>query len=178
MKKLYVIAFFIGGFCVSLIPFGVYEKLFTHYIYYDAEYKNVKKVVYIKHGCFGGCPVDITTITDNLVVQYFGKKFVKNIGSYSSKVDLKTWKSLESIINQIQFINMDDKYKSKVEGILAFGITLDLVVTDTFSYTIEVYYENGAVKSVYNYHHNAPYHLLQLEFFLNQIISTRIFIKN
>ncbi len=64
--------------------------------------------------CYGTCPQYQVTIFLNGLIMYEGKRYVDKIGCFRSKLSKKKIEKIISLINKINYSNLESEYLSKV----------------------------------------------------------------
>lgn len=96
----------------------VIKKVFTK------SNKSNKLIDFEKTICFGTCPIYKATIYADGSVDYYGEKYVKNIGYKHFKLSQFDINEIIDKINQINFMNLNDVYDASVTDVPTTYITL------------------------------------------------------
>ncbi|MGB8509344.1 MAG: DUF6438 domain-containing protein [Pyrinomonadaceae bacterium] len=120
--------------------------------------------------CFGACPVYSITIHGDGVVDYDGKKFVKETGKRSYKISRENVRELVEEFYKADYFSMEKEYLSRKNADGTETQVTDLPATQT-SITI-----GKKTKSVYNYF-GGPDALRELEHKIDQISGVAKYVK-
>lgn len=107
--------------------------------------------------CYGRCPMYQAIFMDNGEVKYIGKRFVDNVGTYTTLLTEEEVKEIENQINTANYYSFDSIYPT--------------LITDFPSCITEVNL-NGKYKRVLN-RQNPPQALRAYEQFLDRLLENR-----
>ncbi len=76
-----------------------------------------------KNPCFGKCPIYNMTIFTDGQVEFKGQRFTNKLGTYSKQISTEVVKSLVKELNEMDFLNMQNNYPSKLPDLPKTNIT-------------------------------------------------------
>lgn len=121
---------------------------FGNFIEYNADPKkhSIEKIEYSTNGCFGTCPVFKLEINKNHTAKFVAQHYNfdedmdhytdKDEGKFKTTISEKEFNELIEILNYIDFSNLKN-----------YSVTW----TDDQTSTLKITYDNGKVKTIYDY---------------------------
>lgn len=107
--------------------------------------------------CYGQCPMYKATFMDNGVVQYVGKRFVDNIGTYKTLITAEEVDEIKKQLEVAGYFSLDSLYPTPIAD---------------FPSCITEAQLNGQRKKVVN-RRNPPVELKNFEKFLDSLLDAR-----
>lgn len=101
------------------------------------------RIILARTACFGSCPIYKLTISANGCVVFEGKRFVKKVGTFKSKISRAQLQQLIAEFENIQYFSLRDQYTTQKDGCE--------LATDNPS-VITSLKINGKSKTVIHYH--------------------------
>lgn len=111
--------------------------------------------------CFGKCPMYKATFFDNGEVTYVGKRFVENVGTYTTLISVEDLESIRTMAEEVDYFGMEDAYPTPVAD---------------FPKCLTSFHLNGKDKNILN-GENAPHGLISFERHLDGLLKERDWTK-
>lgn len=111
--------------------------------------------------CFGKCPIYKATFFDNGEVNYIGRNFVENIGTYSALIATEDLISIEQMVNDVNYFALEDAYPTPIPDFPTCRTSVNI---------------DGKTKSILN-GENAPRDLIGFERHLDGLLKDREWTK-
>jgi hypothetical protein len=101
------------------------------------SHHQIDKIEFSTDYCFGTCPVFELKINKDLSAEYNPIAYNKTEGKFKGIIDQSEYSELTSLLNYINFEKLDTSYS--------------ILVTDQPSCTLNITYDNGKTKKIYDY---------------------------
>lgn len=117
-------------------------------------------LVMIKRGgCYGRCPIDKTVIMEDGQVYYKGKKFVDNVGEFTTQISPAMVEEIKNDLADCHFFTLADRYPEDPENRIS-----DLP-------TVTIYAKSGDQSHLIYNSHDAPTSLNSFQKKMSAIIN-------
>jgi serpin B len=113
--------------------------------------------------CFGFCPIYSILIHGNGTVNYEGIRFVETNGTKTYKIPIDHVKELVTLIDEINYFSLDDRYEIQVTDLPSAITTITI---------------GDQTKSVYNYGNSGPQKLQHLEEKIDEMAQSNTLVGN